>query len=276
MMNGNEKTRSSPSDSDSHKVLRNGTKIRVRPYRKKDTDRIRSLYMLTMTQTRGSPHEVMLRSQFTTTSSFVVYALFIAGLVLSVDPATQKLGAILCLLLVMVFAGSRLFAHYMFSQYVQKIHDGDLANISDVYGMKPAAEDEENLVPTGPFGFWVAEAYSEESDYCEIVGFVGLNFNTNKGPGSGKDHTTSEVRRMVVSPTHRRLGIGAALLHTVIAHAREQGLSSVFLTTTCFQIPAMRMYEKLGFVVQWKKYPMKFIPTFSIWVVEMKFDLTKV
>lgn len=198
-MKGNEKTRSSPSDSDSRKVLQNGTKIRVRPYRKKDTDRIRSLYMLTMTETRkytlfkigckgnftdasrsgsetgGSPHEIMLRSQFTTTSSFVMYALFIAGLVLSVDPATRKLGAIFCLLLVMVFAGSRLFAHYMFSQYVQRIHDGDLANVSDVYGMKPAAEDEENLVPTGPFGFWVAEAYSEESDYCEIVGFVGLS-----------------------------------------------------------------------------------------------------
>jgi ribosomal protein S18 acetylase RimI-like enzyme len=81
---------------------------------------------------------------------------------------------------------------------------------------------------------------------------------------------------MVVSDTHRRLGIGAALLHTLIAHAREQGLSSVFLTTMSFQIPAMRMYEKVGFVVQWKKYPMKFIPTFSMWVVEMKLDLTKV
>lgn len=271
MMNGHEKTR-----PDSCKVLQNGTKIRVRPYRKKDTDRIRSLYKFTMTEARGSPHKVILRSQFTTTSAFVMYALFVAGLVLSLDPATQKLGAILCLLLVMVFVGSRLFMHYMFSHYVRKIYGGDLANISDVYGMKPAAEDEEDLVSTGPYGFWVAEAFSEESDYCEIVGYVGLNFNTNKGPGSGKDHTTSEVRRMVVSDTHRRLGIGAALLHTVIAHAKEQGLSSVFLTTTCFQIPAMRMYEKLGFVVQWKKFPMWFIPTFSFWVVEMKLDLTKV
>jgi hypothetical protein len=201
MMNGNEKTpqRSSPSDSDSPNVLQNGTKIRVRPYRKRDTDRIRSLYRSTMTETRkytlfklgckdnfantshsgsetgGSPREVVLRSQFTTMSAFVMYALFIAGLVLSVDPATQKLGAILCLSLVIVFAGSRLVIHYMFSQFVRKIYNGDLSNISDVYGMKPVAEDEEDLAPTGPFGFWVAEAYSEESDYCEIVGFVGLS-----------------------------------------------------------------------------------------------------
>lgn len=104
-----------------------------------------------------------------------MYALFIAGLVLSMDPATQTLGAILCLSLVMVFAGSRLFMHYMFSQFVQKVYDGDLANTSEVYGMKPAAGNEEDLVSTGPFGFWVAEAYSEESDYCEIVGYVGLS-----------------------------------------------------------------------------------------------------
>jgi len=52
MMNGNEKTRSSPSNDDSRKVLQNGTKIRVRPYRKKDTDTIRSFYRLAMTEAR--------------------------------------------------------------------------------------------------------------------------------------------------------------------------------------------------------------------------------
>ena len=143
-------------------------------------------------ETGGSPHKVILRSQFTTTSAFIVYALFIAGLVLSVDPATQKLGAILCLSLVMVFVGSRLFIHRMFSHYVRKIYNGDLANISDVYGMKPAGEDEEDLVSTGPYGFWVAEAYSEASDYSEIVGYAGLS-------GSfGSDFSLSLVDHILV------------------------------------------------------------------------------
>ena len=75
----------------------------------------------------------------------------------------------------MVFVGSRLFIHHMFSHYVRKIYNGDLANISEVYGMKQAGEDEEDLVSTGPHGFWVAEAYSEENDYCEIVGYAGLS-----------------------------------------------------------------------------------------------------
>ena len=64
MMNGHEKTRLSPSDSDSCMVLQNGTKIRIRPYRKKDTDRIRSLYKSTMTEGREYTLQVGMQKRF--------------------------------------------------------------------------------------------------------------------------------------------------------------------------------------------------------------------
>lgn len=51
---------------------------------------------------------------------------------------------------------------------------------------------------------------------------------------------------MVVSPDHRRRGIGAMLLRALIAHAKEHKLSSVFLTTSTIQAAAIEMYKKFG------------------------------
>ena len=57
---------------------------------------------------------------------------------------------------------------------------------------------------------------------------------------------------MVVSPSYQRHGVGSLLLTTLIAHAQERGLSSIFLSTSMYQKAAMQMYEQFGFVEQKK------------------------
>ena len=60
--------------------------------------------------------------------------------------------------------------------------------------------------------------------------------------------THGELRRMVVSPNHRRYGIGKLLMSKITNRAREYKLESVCLSTSMYQIPSRALYEKYGFV----------------------------
>lgn len=57
---------------------------------------------------------------------------------------------------------------------------------------------------------------------------------------------------MVVLPAYQGRGVGTLLMNTLIAHAREQGLSAISVSTSMYQTVAMRMYERHGFVEQKK------------------------
>lgn len=63
---------------------------------------------------------------------------------------------------------------------------------------------------------------------------------------SQDDPTKAELRRMSVSPHHRRRGIASSLVKVLLEHAREHELSSVTLTTSDLQEDAISMYEKYG------------------------------
>lgn len=67
-----------------------------------------------------------------------------------------------------------------------------------------------------------------------------------------KDATTAEVRRMIAGAKYRRLGIGARLMRAVIAHGETiSGLQSIHLGTSEFQPGAQRLYEGLGWEIEW-------------------------
>lgn len=51
---------------------------------------------------------------------------------------------------------------------------------------------------------------------------------------------------MTVSGRHRRLGIGKALIRTLLAHARERGVKVVMLGTTEYHAAALATYERYG------------------------------
>jgi len=57
------------------------------------------------------------------------------------------------------------------------------------------------------------------------------------------------IRSMAVSPGIQGLGIGKRLLSEVEDFALNEGFEKLFLYTTHFSLPAIRLYEKLGFYV---------------------------
>lgn len=66
----------------------------------------------------------------------------------------------------------------------------------------------------------------------------------------GKDENSAEVRRLSVSPFHRRRGIGEKLMDVVIAHGQASGLESLALGTSALNTAAVGMYAKNGWVLE--------------------------
>jgi ribosomal protein S18 acetylase RimI-like enzyme len=74
----------------------------------------------------------------------------------------------------------------------------------------------------------------------EIVGTVAL-----LNEDSGKRF---EISKLAVSSEHRRMGIGEKLLSHVLAYANERGIFHLHLISNTKLTPAIRLYEKFGFV----------------------------
>jgi GNAT superfamily N-acetyltransferase len=61
------------------------------------------------------------------------------------------------------------------------------------------------------------------------------------------DAHTAELKRMVVAPDARGLGVGRALGEAVVAAARSNGHARVVLDTVPGMVAARRLYASLGF-----------------------------
>jgi len=61
------------------------------------------------------------------------------------------------------------------------------------------------------------------------------------------DQATAEVRRMYVHRDHRRLGLARAVLQQLEQEAQRLGYERLVLETGYKQLPAMRLYEAMGF-----------------------------
>ena len=57
-----------------------------------------------------------------------------------------------------------------------------------------------------------------------------------------------QVTNIATSPAYRQKGLGATVLAAMLAHARERGLVSVTLEVRESNVPAIALYQKLGFV----------------------------
>jgi ribosomal protein S18 acetylase RimI-like enzyme len=58
---------------------------------------------------------------------------------------------------------------------------------------------------------------------------------------------TAEIKRMWVDPSHRRNGVGRALLDRLVSEAREAGYSRIRLDSPDFAVAAHRLYRSAGF-----------------------------
>ena len=67
------------------------------------------------------------------------------------------------------------------------------------------------------------------------------------GWGHGDDAARVGLVDLEVHPEHRRKGYGRHLVAEVLRHAREQGTASVAVQTRSTNLPALSLYESLGF-----------------------------
>ncbi|KAK9528651.1 hypothetical protein VZT92_012802 [Zoarces viviparus] len=87
--------------------------------------------------------------------------------------------------------------------------------------------------------FWVAEA--EVEGRTRVLGMVAV-----VAKQSGKERY-GELRRMIISPSCRRMGLGLRLARTAVDFCKERGFSKVLLETSSTQTAAVSLYQKLGF-----------------------------
>lgn len=52
---------------------------------------------------------------------------------------------------------------------------------------------------------------------------------------------------MIVSPNHRKQGIGQELLYSIFSEAKDYGIENLFISVTSINIAAIHMYHKIGF-----------------------------
>jgi N-acetylglutamate synthase-like GNAT family acetyltransferase len=102
------------------------------------------------------------------------------------------------------------------------------------YEGQPDLMDIPSFYQKGAGQFWVA------LDQDEVVGSIGL-----LDIGAGE----AALRKMFVAATHRggAHGVAAQLLGTLLNHARNNGLKTIYLGTTEKFLAAHRFYEKSGF-----------------------------
>ena len=103
--------------------------------------------------------------------------------------------------------------------YISNSLAGDLADIAGNY-LQPGSN------------FWAAETDGR------VIGVVGVQ---------RKDAKSCELRRMAVDIRRRRKGLGRKLLETAEEFARQQGYSSMTLSTITPLQPAIALYEGAGY-----------------------------
>ena len=63
----------------------------------------------------------------------------------------------------------------------------------------------------------------------------------------------AELQNLAVDPAFRRQGIGEGLMRSLFAEAKKRGCAKVFLEVASRNLPARKLYEKVGFAVVGKR-----------------------
>lgn len=131
----------------------------------------------------------------------------------------------------------------MYKGYIEWSLKSDLKDIVGHYHLKEDIVIEEvggvaisktQYIPTSPSNFWVCTLNGE------VVGTIALDHKPELDPLQG------ELRRCIVSPSHRNLGIAKFMIEVLLQHARNHNLELIVLGTTSMQHGAMRLYERFG------------------------------
>lgn len=99
-----------------------------------------------------------------------------------------------------------------------------------------------------------AEIAALPGDYAPPTGALFFATGTEEKPAGCVDiHQfggpgDAEMKRLFVAPGHRRLGVGKALVESVLARTKQMGFSRLVLDTMPEMTAAIAAYEGLGFL----------------------------
>ncbi|KAI8583467.1 hypothetical protein K450DRAFT_223842 [Umbelopsis ramanniana AG] len=145
--------------------------------------------------------------------------------------------------------------------YTQWSLTQDMGHIPEYYQLEPIDESNKNNIiyaPKGEKNFFVCE-----DSTGAIAGFVALDYHPERPKRTG------ELRRMIVSPTHRRRGVAEFLIQALIKHAKKNDLQVIELGTSDVQYGAKKLYQKLG----WKEHHRVFDEIYFIDVIKYELNL---
>lgn len=74
-------------------------------------------------------------------------------------------------------------------------------------------------------------------DAQEIVGYIGMYLSFDEG----------DITNVAVSPAHRKMGYGEAIVSKAVELAKEKQLEMILLEVRVSNVPAISLYKKMGF-----------------------------
>lgn len=115
----------------------------------------------------------------------------------------------------------------MTEDHVAPIAQLEMICFSDPWSENSVASELKN-----PLALWLTAL--EEGT---VVGYIG----------SQTVFPEADIMNVAVHPDHRRKGIAQALIHALENHLKQRGVESLTLEVRASNIPAISLYQKLGF-----------------------------
>lgn len=100
---------------------------------------------------------------------------------------------------------------------------------------------------------WSPAAFASELSGCNNINLAALDAN---GILCGFAFASSaadelEINTLAVDPDYRRRGIATLLMNAAAAEGFRRGAASLHLEVRSKNVPAIRLYTKLGFEIRW-------------------------
>lgn len=111
-------------------------------------------------------------------------------------------------------------------------HVGQVAQLETICFSDPWSENSVHSELSNPLSLWLV-AVDDET----VAGYVG----------SQSVETEADMMNIAVHPDYRRQGIAKELVTELIRQLRCQGVSSLTLEVRASNMPAIALYEKMGF-----------------------------
>ena len=112
---------------------------------------------------------------------------------------------------------------------------------------------------------WLKRAAQWSSE--KSVGYLAMDAYASCGIASGlldqADAMRAHLLSMWVAPTHRRQGVGRALVEAVVSWACSQNVRTLLLLVTSNNDSAIEFYQRLGFSLTGKTEPYRNDPALS-------------